>query len=792
MATPLIILVPLIFGSSFTSSTSDSLSEGSSLSVETMDDVLTSPSGTFTAGFYSIGQNAYCFAIWFSKPFCTDCPVVWMANRDQPVNGRGSKLSLIQSGNLVLSDAGYLIVWSSNTVSASSTSLKLDDNGNLILGNSDGHVLWQSFDAPTDTLLPLQLLTKITKLVSSRSQTNFSSGFFKLYFDTDNVLRLLYEDPEVSSVYWPEPYLLSWEAGRSTYNNSRIAVLDALGNFSSTDDFTFLSADYGLKLQRRLKIDFDGNLRLYSRAEGEENWLVSWEAMSDPCMIHGSCGPNSLCSYVPASGRKCSCIPGYKMKDNTDRSLGCEPEFNLSCNQSEAGFMKLTHVEFYGYDYGFYQNYTLDMCKNLCLQICDCKGFQFKFITAHGPSGIYCYPKTQLLNGHRSVNFNGDIYLKLPKVSLDYHSNPVPDYKLECSTQVVEQLERMYPNSNENPSLRFVIWAACAIGGIELFSILFVWCFLIRAHDNSAAAHNYMLAASGFRKFTYSELKKATNGFKEEIGGGAEGIVYKGILSDRRVAAIKRLIDANQGEAEFLAEVSTIGKLNHMNLIDIWGYCAEGKHWLLVYEYMENGSLAKNLSSKTLDWKKRFNIAVGTAKGLAYLHEECLEWVLHCDIKPQNILLDSNFQPKVSDFGMSRLLKRGHLKNLGFSRMRGTRGYMAPEWVHSHPISSKVDVYSFGIVLLEMITGRNPAMGVEETDYASEKGQRTLVTWVREQMKGNEEGSRWMREIIDPILDGKYDPDEMLIMIRVALQCVQEDKDARPTMGQVIQMLLHD
>nr|POE82611.1 putative receptor protein kinase zmpk1 [Quercus suber] len=130
-------------------------------------------------------------------------------------------------------------------------------------------------------------------------------------------------------------------------------------------------------------------------------------------------------------------------------------------------------------------------------------------------------------------------------------------------------------------------------------------------------------------------------GFKEVIGQGARGIVYKGVLSDQRVAAIKRLNKANQGEAEFLAEVNTIGMLNHMYLIEMWGYCVEEKHKFLVYEYMEYGSLAENLSSNSLNWKKRIEIAVGAAKGLAYLHKECLDWVLHCDVKPQNILLNA-------------------------------------------------------------------------------------------------------------------------------------------------------
>ncbi|KAK1267230.1 putative receptor protein kinase ZmPK1 [Acorus gramineus] len=138
-----------------------------------------------------------------------------------------------------------------------------------------------------------------------------------------------------------------------------------------------------------------------------------------------------------------------------------------------------------------------------------------------------------------------------------------------------------------------------------------------------------------------------------------------------------------------------------MNLIQMWGFCAEGKHRLLVYEYKEHGSLADNISSESIDWEKRFDLEMGTARVLEFLHEECLEWVLHLDVKPQNILLDENYQPKVADFGLSKLLDRrvGPIKS--FSRVRGTRGYMAPKWIMNRLITSKVDVYSYGIVVLE-------------------------------------------------------------------------------------------
>ncbi|PRQ27753.1 putative protein kinase RLK-Pelle-SD-2b family [Rosa chinensis] len=205
-------------------------------------------------------------------------------------------------------------------------------------------------------------------------------------------------------------------------------------------------------------------------------------------------------------------------------------------------------------------------------------------------------------------------------------------------------------------------WKIILIG---LWSL--VWGLLSSTFSKSNEdIHGYLLTTTGFKRFSYAELKTATRGFSDEIGRGAGGVVYKGVLADQRVAAIK-LLSEGQVEAEFLAQASTIGKVNHMNLIEMWGYCSEGKHRLLVYEYMEHGSLAQNLASNVLDWEKRFDIAVGTAKGLAYLHEECLEWVLHCDVKPQNILLDSNFQPKVADFELSKILNRDKLRNSTFS-----------------------------------------------------------------------------------------------------------------------------
>ncbi|PON44701.1 S-receptor-like serine/threonine-protein kinase [Parasponia andersonii] len=793
--------------SQLSSSNSDTLRAGSSLSVEKPNvDVLTSPNGVFSAGFHTVGINAYCFSVWFNdSPSQENRTIVWMANRDQPVNGKGSKLSLLKANNLILTDStSRSVVWSSTitTTSRSVAELRLNNSGNVVLLTSDGFVLWESFDSPTDTLLPGQQLTRYTELVSSRSQGNSSSGFHKLLFDTDNVLRLVYDGIQLTSVYWPPPWLVSWEAGRSTYNNTKIAVLDSLGNFSSSDDFTFMSADYGARNQRRLRIDYDGNLRLYTRRSSSEKWGVSWQAFTDTCKIHGVCGPNSICSFSD-SGRQCSCIPGYKMKNHTDWSYGCEPEFKLSCDGNGSDFLKLPNTEFYGYDLGYYPNYTFRQCRDLCMQLCKlCVGFQYSFFKKKDVLGYHCYPKLLLVNGYRAPMFFGDFYLRYQR---NYSISYAFDSELSCLENATLLLPRFYSKSHDNELVKFILWFVTGLGGFEMICVLLVWLFLLArsSQQNSGSDHtrDYLLAATGFKRFSFSELKKATRGFSEEIGRGAAGIVYKGVLLDSRVAAIKRLTEAHQGEAEFLAEVNTIGRLNHMHLIEMWGYCVEGKHRLLVYEYMENGSLADDLRRNSsydvvLDWEKRFAIALGTSKGLAYLHEECLEWVLHCDVKPQNILLDSKYNPKVADFGLSKLLKRGEAHNSSFSKIRGTRGYMAPEWVYNLPITSKVDVYSYGIVVLEMVTGRKPMFlggGGGGGGGGLSVEQERLVTWVREKMNSAaiEKTESWIEEIADPkmAVAEMFDKVKMELLVKVALQCVEEEKEARPTMRQVVQML---
>ncbi|PIN13631.1 Serine/threonine protein kinase [Handroanthus impetiginosus] len=756
----------------------DNLSKGSCLSVEKPENVLISPNRLFFAGFHPVGENAYSFAIWFAKPLCySNCNLVWIANRDSPVNGRLSKFCLQGNGNLILTDANQFTSWESNTASTASSQLILRDNGNLMLLTDSDEILWQSFDKPTDTLLPGQPLTKHTTLISSRSKGNYSSGYYRLFFDDDNVLRLVYDGPETSSIYWPDPWLLSNEAGRSRYNDSRNAVLNSSGYFRSSDQFMFRAADFGLEKIRRLKIDYDGNLRLYSLDENLGIWVVSWQAIFSSCGIHGTCGPNSLCSYDPRIGRVCSCLNGFKIKNHDDFSLGCEPEFELSLNKSELTFIKVSQANFYGYNINVTRNTTLKRCEEICLELHNCVGFWYRYKKEDGVH--FCYAKRVLRNGSIPPQSTSDMFIKMPKNFKNHVSGKL--IKNCPSKPNIERLSRTYVKKHGSGSIEVLLWFTIILGGLEMICMSSVWYFLSRS--KKTVMHQYVHVGTGFKRFTYSELKKATKNFSEIIGEGGSGIMYKGVLADGRVAAVKKLSEAIKCEAEFLAEVSMIGRINHMNLIEMWGYCSERKHHLLVCEYMENGSLAENLCSNTIDWEGRFEIAIGIAKGLAYLHEECLEWVLHCDVKPQNILLDSNYQPKVADFGLSKLMNRGggNESKVKFSKIRGTRGYMAPEWIFSLPITSKVDVYSYGVVVLETVTGRRLDMSVK----GNEMGEKRMINWVREMVSRGD----WI-EVMDPLVNGEYDKDKMELLVRIALKCVEDDRNARPIMSRVVQMLL--
>ncbi|KAG6541942.1 hypothetical protein Mapa_016667 [Marchantia paleacea] len=293
---------------------------------------------------------------------------------------------------------------------------------------------------------------------------------------------------------------------------------------------------------------------------------------------------------------------------------------------------------------------------------------------------------------------------------------------------------------------------------------------------------------SSTRVFTYEELREATNNFDSVtlLGEGGFGRVYRGVLKDGTEVAIKKLTSGgHQGDREFLVEVEMLSRLHHRHLVKLVGYFSsrDTVTQLLCYELVPNGSLESWLhghlgDQRPLDWDKRMKIAIGSARGLAYLHEDSQPCVIHRDFKASNILLEHNFTAKVADFGLAKQAPEG-ASNYVSTRVMGTFGYVAPEYAMTGHLLVKSDVYSYGVVLLELLSGRKPV------DMTQPSGQENLVTWARPLLKDKDR----LPELADPRLYGRYPREDFAQVAAIAAACVAPEASQRPTMGEVVQSL---
>ncbi|KAJ9541167.1 hypothetical protein OSB04_027673 [Centaurea solstitialis] len=291
----------------------------------------------------------------------------------------------------------------------------------------------------------------------------------------------------------------------------------------------------------------------------------------------------------------------------------------------------------------------------------------------------------------------------------------------------------------------------------------------------------------GVQVFTYKELESATDGFTESnvVGKGGFGTVYRGVLRDGTLSAIKMLHkEGKQAERAFRSEVDLLSRLQCPYLVDLLGYCADNQHKLMVFEYMSNGTLHDHLhlsdrSSSVLNWGIRMRIALDCARALEFLHEHTIPSVIHRDFKSTNILLDENFRGKVSDFGLAKI---GSDKQNGLisTRVLGTTGYLAPEYASTGKLTTKSDVYSYGVVLLELLTGRVPI------DTKRPPGEHVLVSWALPRLTNRVE----VAEMVDPTLQGQLSRKDLIQVAAIAAMCVQTEADYRPLMTDVVQSLI--
>ncbi|ONI16934.1 hypothetical protein PRUPE_3G131100 [Prunus persica] len=736
----------------YTSMASNTISPGQSLSG---NQTITSPGGIFELGFFTPGnsQNHY-IGIWYKKLQKT---VVWVANRNQPVSDPSSSaLHLFQNGNLTLLNQSKSAVWSTHDPSlpvfSNSTKAMLLDNGNFVITDAfnSSVIIWQSFDHPTDTWLPGGKLgySKVTNekltLTPWRSPENPAPGIFSLEIEQNGTSFLLLYNGSIR--YWTTG---PW-TGKIFTNVPEIELNHYITNvtYVSNEMGSYVSYDaVNPDVFIRYVLDISGQFKAYKWGKDFPQGNSIWLRPSEHCEVYGFCGASSICNQQQV--HLCDCLEGFQPKSPNDWELadhtdGCVRKVPLQCSAGNGGndtFVVVPDVRFPNNSKTLAAE-NINECKSACLRNCSCTAFAYD---------------------NECLVWTGGLF-NVKQLTLDEKVGKVLHLRIAASEAIEVK--------KESKTLWIVIGV---LGG--LLAVLLIIAVIAK---NECSGEGFEVVEGSLVMFRYRVLRSATKNFSLKLGEGGFGSVFKGTLQNSTPIAVKRLNCPKQADKQFLTEVRTIGKVQHINLVRLRGFCAETSKRFLVYDYMPNGSLESVLFQKSpivLDWKARYNIAAGTARGLAYLHEECRECIIHCDIKPENILLDAEYAPKIADFGLAKLMSRDFSRII--TTMQGTRGYIAPEWISGEAITPKADAFSYGMLLFELISGRR------NRDLLGDGLQNYFPTRVANVVTKEED----VITLLDCRLEGNADKEELMRACKAACWCIQDDEKDRPSMGQVVQLL---
>lgn len=475
---------------------------------------------------------------------------------------------------------------------------------------------------------------------------------------------------------------------------------------------------------------------------------------------------NGLCSVSDNGIMTCNCLPGYIRLDPDDLSKGCRPETVVNYCADR-----------------FRNNYRVEILEDVDIP-CDLAA---DLAQVEGVDEEGC--KKALMDDCYTMAAS------LVSSTCRKKKYPISTARKNISTRGIKTLIKVPLNATNsrnkhNPNSESILKI------VALISVVLAFLFGVAAlyyNPLTMGLIKRKRSVSGnsiginFREFAFQELHEATNGFTHTLGRGSSGRVYKGVLhlKDVRVdIAVKQLEkDVEKSREEFATELKIIGRTHHKNLVRLLGFCIEKNQHLLVYELMPNGTLSSYLFNEVESpkWLQRVEMALGIARGLLYLHDECNTRIIHCDIKPENVLLDRNYTAKISDFGLSKLLRRDQTRT--DTNLRGTVGYIAPEWLRNVPVTIKVDVFSFGVMLLEIVCGRRH-IELNRVEEESEGDDQFLINWVVSCVV-----SRKLEMVVsrDPEVLSDFERFERMVM--VGLWCVQVDPMLRPSMKKVVQML---
>ncbi|XP_047955239.1 G-type lectin S-receptor-like serine/threonine-protein kinase SD1-13 [Salvia hispanica] len=508
----------------------------------------------------------------------------------------------------------------------------------------------------------------------------------------------------------------------------------------------------------------------------EKRWHTGGAYPGNECDFHGKCGVFGSCNAIVSP--ICTCFRGFEPV-NADEwgrgnwTNGCRRRNQLQCG--EDGFERLRHMKVPDFPKPSYSR-VQDECRTRCLGNCSCIAYAYDI-------NIGClFWSDTLIDTQEFDGVGVDLYVRLSASEFDSHKG-----------------RKLY------------IIIGVAVGFVCISILMFVaWWFIVKRKGSKAQDSIILEARQMFTtdstaivlkneskevnigdlpKFTFKMLANATNQFHVTnlLGRGGFGPVYKGVLANEKEIAVKRLsAESGQGMQEFMNEVIVISKLQHRNLVKLLGGCVEKEEKILIYEYMPNKSLdaylfgSTNSTKKLLDWNMRSSIIEGIGRGILYLHRDSRLRIIHRDLKPSNVLLDQDWNPKISDFGMARIFG-GNEDHGSTARVVGTYGYMAPEYGMEGRFSEKSDVYSFGVLILEIIKGK------KNTHYFNDELSLSLIgcAW---KMWSEGNGLSFVEESIA----SRETEEEMVRCIQIGLLCVQEHPNDRPSIEIVLSMLSRD
>ncbi|KAG6489451.1 hypothetical protein ZIOFF_050720 [Zingiber officinale] len=742
----------------------DTLTPGQPL-LDASEATLISEGSTFVLGFFSpVGSRNRYVGIWFRN--VSQQTVVWVANRNRPITDGSGLLSLSTNGTLVVSDNSSAVLWSSSSPALVSPVVQLLDNGNLVVreaGDVDNsRYAWQSFDFPTDTLLPgMKLGWNLTSrrnriLTAWASTSDPAEGNYTFGID-------LRGDPQIFSWVGTQQQLRHgpWN-GLYLSGIPEMMPYDVL-EFSFVIDREQVAFSYTIldpSLIRRMVINpTSGYMEgLMWTKDISQTWSRRVSMPRDNCDSTISlCGPYGRC--YPNDWSPCNCLSGFHPRNPNDWRLvvntsgGCVRNTELDCYNNTDGFIRQSNVKLPDTSASTvdWSMLSLDDCRSSCLRNCSCTAYARANISGSGRGCILWFnPLTdiKLFNSGSGQ----DLFVRVANADLkamDSHRSP------RIVIIVVSSVA----------TLTFLTLVACCIWKWKKTEYHF--------KDETGEE------AISLPLFDFAAVVHATDNFSSsnKLGEGGFGPVYKGRLKEQEIAVKRLSKTSEQGSNEFKNEVVSIAELQHRNLVRLLGYCIEERERMLIYEYMPNGSLDKFLFDKvkasSLVWKSRYNIILGIARALLYLHHDSRLRIIHRDLKASNILLDEDMNPKISDFGLAKIFDGNEI--IGTTkRVVGTYGYMSPEYIKNGIYSVKSDIFSFGVLILEIITGKKNIGFYISTEHLNLL-EHIWTLWKEDRVL----------EAVDESI-GTFCVAEVLRCINIGLLCVQEQPEDRPTMSSIL------